>query len=106
MKNLSKQLLVGLSFMIAFVFSNVMSAQQQAITLDWTPGGWAYEVGWEIVQVSNGAVVNCEQTLGASPASQTINLDENNTYNVYGYDDWRDGWNGGNLEVLVSGVSL
>lgn len=106
MKNLSKQLVVGLSFMIAFVFSNVMSAQQQAITLDWTPGGWAYEVGWEIVQVSNGAVVHCEATLGANPASQTINLDENNTYNVYGYDDWGDGWNGGNLEVLVSGVSL
>jgi len=106
MKNLSKQFAVGLSFMVAFVFANVMMAQTQAITLDWTTGAFAAEPGYEIVQQSNGAVVACEQSGGSIPVDQTVNLEENNTFDVYGHDSWGDGWNGANLEVLVSGVSL
>ena len=37
---------------------------------------------------------------------QTVSAPEGETYNVYGYDSWGDGWNGATLDVQVSGVSL
>ena len=105
MKKLNKQLFVGFSFMFALLFANVMVAQQ-TLTLDWTTGAFANEPGYEIIQVSNGAVLACEATYGATPVDVTVSAPEGETYNVYGYDGWGDGWNGASLDVLVSGVSL
>ena len=68
MKKLTKQLFVGFSFMFALLFANVLVAQQ-TLTLDWTTGAFAAEIVYEIVQVSNNAVLACEQSGGAIPRS-------------------------------------
>ena len=81
MKKLNKQLFVGFSFMFALLFANVMNAQQ-TLTLDWTTGAFANEPGYDIIQVSNGAVLACEATYGATPVDVTVSAPEGETYNV------------------------
>ncbi|MDG1297501.1 MAG: proprotein convertase P-domain-containing protein, partial [Saprospiraceae bacterium] len=105
MKKLNKQLFVGFSFLFAMLFTNLIVAQQ-SITLEWAPGGFVGEVGYEVIQSSTGAVVACEQTGGAGPATQTVLLAEDETYDVRAFDSWGDGWNGGVLSATTSGVTL
>ena len=105
MKKLTKQLFVGFSFLFAMLLTNFVVAQQ-SITLEWSPGGFVGEVGYEIIQSSTGAVVACEQTGGAGPTTQTVLLADDETYEVRGFDSWGDGWNGGVLTPTIAGVSL
>ncbi len=93
-------------FMVATTI--VMFSQTYPVSMTYTWGSWYGEPGWEIVQVSNGAVVNCEAAGGTYPANgsvQNLNLAAGQ-YQVRGFDSYGDGWNGCTLKFVEYGLTL
>lgn len=91
-------------FLLAFSFSSLLVAQNQTIIIDWTPGAFADEPGYEIISSSNG-VVACEASGGSVPVDDTLSISPG-TYTVLGYDSFGDGWNGATLGVFQEGQNL
>lgn len=90
-----------LQAILAVLFISVCSLANAQIDLglSWTIGAWPNEPGFEIINTATGAVVYCEATYGATPATTaTINVPPG-TYNVRAYDGYGDGWDGSTLTV-------
>ncbi len=75
------------------------------ITMRWDAGSYANEAGWQLIDLSNNSVVYCvltgpytqSNTESANDILITLSLTSGKTYQVRGFDDWGDGWNGGGL---------
>jgi hypothetical protein len=68
-------------------------AQCTNYTINVTPGAWAMEVSWEILNSSNNIVAS-----GLAPANQVVCLPDG-CYTLNMYDSFGDGWNGAVLTM-------
>ena len=103
MKNLYNSL-IKCTMVLAMVLSAQFISAQTSVEILWTAGTWDGEVGYEIVSPA-GAVVECEQPFGPNPTNATLSLNPG-VYEVYGWDSFGDGWNGGVLTVASGGQTL
>lgn len=105
MKKTIYSLRILLSTLFVAIFGMVLSAQVD-VQMTWTPGAFAGEPGWEVINTNTNAVVFCEAAGGTVPASATLSLDTGVPYEVRGFDSYGDGWNGGNLSFTQAGFPL
>ena len=102
MKNLYNSL-IKCTLALAMVFSAQFISAQNSVDIDWTSGFYAYEAGFEIID-ANGVKVYCDET-GITPTDDNISLPIG-VYQVYGFDNYGDGWNNGFLDIVSSGINL
>ena len=103
MKNLYNSL-IKCTIVLAMVFSAQFISAQNSVDILWTAGSWDGEVGFEIIDAT-GNKVYCEATGGLAPASGNVSLPFG-VYEVYGFDSFGDGWNGGSINVVSGGLNL
>jgi hypothetical protein len=77
---------------------------QVPVYVNYNAGTYAYEPGYEIIG-TNGVVYACLQSGLGIGASQTISIPYG-TYEVRGFDNFGDGWNGGSLAVEYLGQPI
>ena len=87
---------------LMFVLLGTSSVFSQVTELRWVGGGFLNESGWEVLNTTTGTIIDCEAggTAPNAPATKTIALSDGDTYEIYGYDSFGDGWNGGQMEVV------
>ncbi len=92
-------------FVLLFVSAGVQA--QVNIVRTFSPGSFAAECGWEIINVGTNTVYDCEAAGGTTPPTTPATLSvPAGTYQVRAYDSFGDGWNGGQISITQGGVSL
>lgn len=81
---------------------------QVSLTLTTVAGSWINEVGWQIVNQSNGIVYNCRPFGGATlPNNVTFSVPAG-PYEIRAWDSFGDTWNGNRVSIRYtsSGAAL
>ena len=87
-------------------------AGETEITIIINSGGSANEIGWELYDGSMTPVVSgaCGAYSGMNNTdavdTQTLCLNDGETYTFNAYDTFGDGWNGGDAEILADGCPI
>lgn len=96
----------ALGLLASFALVSGGAYGQVSVTVQWTPGAFAAEPGWEIVNTATNEVVMCEEAGSGLPPASTVLVLPAGTYEVTGWDSWGDGWNGGLLSVTTASGTL
>lgn len=103
---------IGVSLAIFLALAGSVFAQ---VNLNVTSvlGSWTTEVGWQVVNTTNGITYNCEPYGGSIQNGVIFNAAYGN-YEVRAFDSFGDGWNGNRMsvtnvstgQILVNSVTL
>ncbi|NBB89432.1 MAG: T9SS type A sorting domain-containing protein [Bacteroidetes bacterium] len=89
---------------------NSFTSAEVLVEMTFGSGTFDGEVGWEVINTNTNEVVFCEEAGAPAPSTdpQVLSLNDGDTYEVYGYDSFGDGWNGASIlfEDVATGDQL